>query len=247
MLTNEYLYQSDSLQHDFIDGNLDKATYLNLVEQMIGKELNKASGYFRQNKEELYTFERQQFQQALLVITQNHQQEEEFDRISGLSPEQKLYEERERYYKYEVPKLIEEYRQESEKYRDTHNKFQWIIIIGSAIVTSCTSITIFTETSTISYIIKVTAAMFSLAVTIVAGFTGYFKYRERSTNLQKTADDIEHEFNAIKLGTHIYLGKQRDEAIGLFCDRVIKRIKEQKEQQQTLEQPSENKPIQTPG
>jgi hypothetical protein len=140
-----------------------------------------------------------------------------------------------------VPKIIENYKKDSHKYRNIHNIFQWTIIIGSTIVTSTTGITIFTTSPSFSYIFKAIAAVCSITVSIAAGLTGYFKYRERSMNLQKAADDIELEYEAIDLGVGLYLNKPRDMAMGIFADKVISRIREQKEQQQVLEQPPDAK------
>lgn len=151
--------------------------------------------------------------------------------------------EREKYYKNEIPQIIDEYKSESRRYRDIHNGLQWAVIIGSAIVTSTTGATIFTNLVVVSYILKGSAAFCSLIVTITASFMGYFKYRERSNNLQKASDDIENEYEAIKLGTHTYLGKSREEAMGIFADKILRRIKEQKDEQQILEQPPDTKQL----
>ncbi|GCE18622.1 hypothetical protein KDK_24220 [Dictyobacter kobayashii] len=172
---------------------------------------------------------------------------EEEERIKSLSPEERrqeeLYKVREQYYKVDAPKLISDYQKEANKYRSVHNNIQNIVIIGSAIITSTTGITIFTSMPTVSFVLKVTSAALSLIVTIVAGFAAYYKFRERSVNSQKAADDIEHEYEAIKLGTHDYSNKTREEAMRLFSDRLLKRIRERKEQQQILEQSSDIKQI----
>ncbi len=215
----------------------------------------------RQRLQEIYDFELQQFSWAEQTRKNNEEANaarireqqkaeererrvrEEAERVRNLSPEQRLYEAREHYYRYEVPQVISNYRKESKHYRSAHNRYQWIIIIGSAVVTSLTGATVFTSLVTISFVFKVIAALCSLLVTIAAGFMGYFKYRERSNNLQKAADDIEQEYFAIQLGTHAYANKSREEALGLFADRVLKRIKEQQDEQQVLEQPPDAKPL----
>lgn len=190
---------------------------------------------YREKLEREARFKRQEELQTRL--------KEEEEREKLLTPEQKLYNEREKYYKNDVPKIIEKYKDESKTNRNTHNRLQWIIIIGSTIVTSTTGINIFTGSPIISYILKITAAIFSIIVSIAASFIGYFKYRERSMNLQKAADDIEHEYEAVKLGTHPYLNKSREQSLGLFADTVLNKIREQKEQQQILEQPPETKQL----
>jgi len=209
--------------------------------------------------QEIYDFELQQLQYANNTIREREEEkrekeikqkrlEEERERIRReeerrklLTPEEKLYEEREQYYKDEVPKIIEEYKKEAKRYKNIHDRLQWTIIICSAFVTSLTGITVFTSIPILSYTFKSIAAICSLAVTIASSIMGYFKYRERSTNLQKAVDDIEYEHEAIKLGTYLYLNKPREQAIGIFADRVTNRIKEQKEQQQILEEPPDIK------
>lgn len=260
MLSDEYKYKSNNLRDRYIEQAISYEIYISSLEEIQQEELNTVYNYeAKSKKQEIYRFEigqmdfvkreiriRQQEQveaerkQLEYEINQKEIQEEE-ERIKSLTPEQKLYEERERYLQSQVPKLIQEYKSESKKYRDIHNWLQWAIIIGSAFVTSITGATIFTDMPTLSFTLKLIAACCSLVVTIVAGFTGYFKYRERSTNLQKAADDIEHEYEAIKLGTHTYLDKPREEAMGIFVDKILKRIREQREQQQILEQPPDTK------
>lgn len=258
MLTSRYVYKSDALQERYIEKEISYEIYMSSLEDAKEEELGTVMSYERTSKtQEIYDFELKQLNYANNKIKQQerdkineeirHRQseerqkkiEEEEYRVRSLSPEERLYEEREKFYKEEVPKMIEEYKRESKKYRNTHDSLQWMIIIGSALVTSATSITIFTNVSTASYLLKGGSAICSLLVTIVAGFTGYFKYRERSLNLQKAADDIEHEYEAIKLGTHAYLNLPREEAMGVFANKIMSRIKEQREQQQILEQPSE--------
>jgi hypothetical protein len=78
-------------------------------------------------------------------------------------------------------------------------------------------------------------------VTISAGFTGYFKYRERSFNLQQTADNIEQEYTAVSLTIGPYKGKLPQEALVLFAERVEALKVEQRKREQQLEQPPDVK------
>lgn len=264
MLSSRYVYKSNALRDRYIEDAINYEDYMSYLEAIKDEELK--SVYFESSKpemlQEIYAFKDQQLSFARQVREQNkmekreverrqreyeeHQKKikEEEDRIKTLTPEEKLYEEREKYYKSDVPLLIEEYKRESKQYRNTHDRLQWTIIIGSAVVTSMTSITIFISLPIFSYALKGFAAFCSLIVTIVASFISYFKYRERSMNLQHAADDIEYEYEAVKYGTDIYQGKPRDEALGMFANRIISRKREQKEQQRILEQPSEVKQIQ---
>ncbi|WP_327425768.1 MULTISPECIES: SLATT domain-containing protein [unclassified Streptomyces] len=82
----------------------------------------------------------------------------------------------------------------------------------------------------------------SFAITVVAMFTGYYKFRERSYFLQQTADAIEEEVNAVRLGIGPYseYGPGReDEALKLFTQRVEDHRNEQRRRQQQLDQPAD--------
>lgn len=78
-------------------------------------------------------------------------------------------------------------------------------------------------------------------VGLAAGFTGYFKYHERSFNLQQTADAIEREYEAVELRVGRYAGKSDEEAYALFADVVERHRDEQNKRQQQLDQPVEVK------
>ncbi|HEX6481763.1 MAG TPA: SLATT domain-containing protein [Ktedonobacteraceae bacterium] len=85
------------------------------------------------------------------------------------------------------------------------------------------------------------APVISIVVAISAGVTAYFKYKERSFNLQQTADAIEQEYVAVDLGIGYYKGKQQQEALELFAERVELLKDEQKKREQQLEQPPDVK------
>lgn len=114
------------------------------------------------------------------------------ERIQSLTPLEK--------YKEEIPETIERYREESNYYRRIANRLQGFLIVGSVLVTSLTSAAGFE----FGGIFKWLAPTFSILVAVSAGFIGYFKYRERSFNLQQTADAIEQEYNALQLGIRYY-------------------------------------------
>lgn len=261
MLSNRYTYKSNLLKDRYIEGSITYDEYMTSLGSAREEELHTVvfSSEKERLREEIYRFENQQIILARQTIASNEKAKrdiqirekeaeehskalkDEQEHLNLLTPEQKLHREREKYYQDRIPQIISEYRSESRRYRNIHNRLQWTVIIGSAIVTSTTGATIFTDLVTVAFVLKVLAAICSLIVTITASFMGYFKYRERSNNLQKAADDIENEYDAIKLGTHAYLNKTREDAMGLFADRILKRIKEQKDEQQTLEQPPDTK------
>lgn len=67
--------------------------------------------------------------------------------------------------------------------------------------------------------------------------TGYYKFRERSMNLQQAADDLEQEHKAVELGIRAYRKVKSDERLVEFAERAegIKDVQRKREQQ--LEQP----------
>lgn len=135
-------------------------------------------------------------------------------------------------YHAETLAIIHEYRDSATRYRKIHNHFQSIVIIGSIVTTAVTS-----AAGQLEYL-RVVAPFISIAVGISAGMTGYFKFRERSINLQRTADDIEHEYTAVWLGIDRYRGI--DDELGRyveFAERVEYLKGEQRKIEQQLEQP----------
>src|SRR4029453_15042999 len=145
-----------------------------------------------------------------------------------------------RRYREEILSFIDEYRRESQRNRRIHNAFQSIIIVGSIITTSVTS-EIGKQPS-----FKWIAAGLSISVCISAGFTGYFKFRERAMNLRQTADAIEHEYNAAELGIRTYKKLSREDALTALAEQVEWLREEQRKREQQLEQPPETRPIQAP-
>ncbi|ORB42861.1 hypothetical protein BST41_07660 [Mycolicibacterium porcinum] len=126
-------------------------------------------------------------------------------------------------------------RAEAKRYGRIHNAFQSIIIIGSLGTTTAASLA-----ATPSSLKWVTVGL-SFLVGVSAGFTGYFKYRERSFYLQQTADSIEQNLSAFDLGIHPY--DATDESLNLHkLATDIEIIKaEQRKRQQQLDQPHEAK------
>ena len=141
-------------------------------------------------------------------------------------------------YKQDAFRDIEQYRQESNSYRKIHNAFQAVLIMGSFLTTAIAGAALLVPGLQWATIVT------SFAVGVSSGFIGYFKYRERSTYLQQTADAIEHELEAVELGIGRYNKKKGEEelALGEFVEEVHRLKAEQKKRQQNLEQPAEEKP-----
>ncbi|GAB3073944.1 DUF4231 domain-containing protein [Micromonospora schwarzwaldensis] len=138
-------------------------------------------------------------------------------------------------YRDDVPDLIAQYREDAGRTRGIHNRFQSVIIIGS-VATSA----IATASVAFSQARWLTVAA-SAAVGLAAGFTGYFKYHERSFNSQQTADAIEREYEAVELRVGKYTGLDEAKAYAAFADAVERLRDEQNKRQQQLDQPAEVK------
>jgi hypothetical protein len=138
-----------------------------------------------------------------------------------------------RRYKEEVLGFIEEYRRELQRNRRIHNFLQSTIIVGSIVTTSVTSA--IGQQPWFKWI----AVGLSLTVGISAGFTGYFKFRERAMNLRQTADAIEHEYNAAELGIRAYKHLSPEEALAALAEQIEWLREEQRKREQQLEQPPE--------
>ncbi|MFE7174230.1 DUF4231 domain-containing protein [Streptomyces sp. NPDC057616] len=137
-------------------------------------------------------------------------------------------------YKDSLPRELDQLRTEAQHYRRIHNAFQSIIIIGSLGTTTAASLA-----DTPSYLKWVTVGL-SFAVGVSAGFTGYFKYRERSFYLQQTADAIEQHATAFELGIPPYVGAEEENLAKLTKEVENLRVEQRKRQQQ-LDQPHEGR------
>jgi hypothetical protein len=130
---------------------------------------------------------------------------------------------------------IEQFRQESRGSRRASNILQGIVIIGSLAATGASG------TATVLYNIRWVVLGITFLVGIASGFTGYFKYKERSFYLQQTADAIENEWYAFDIGVGRYkrFKDNEEEALAEFVDEVHRLKSEQKKREQNLEQPPE--------
>ncbi|HEY8371192.1 MAG TPA: DUF4231 domain-containing protein [Pseudonocardiaceae bacterium] len=124
---------------------------------------------------------------------------------------------------------IESYRRSAARNRRVHNIFQGIIIVGSITVTSLTS------TGLENPFARWSSVVLSALVSISAGFTGYFKFRERAFCQQQTADAIEKEFNAFDLRVGDYGRKREEEILKIYATRVEALKEEQRKRELQLE------------
>ena len=138
-------------------------------------------------------------------------------------------------YRDSVPQDVEQFRSESKYYRRIHNALQAIIIIGALAASTLTGLLQSVPQ------LRWFAVGTTFAVGVAAGFTGYFKFRERSFYLQQTSDSIEQELNAVGLRIGRYKNKSESDALTEFTEQIEILKIEQRKRQQQLEQPSEGR------
>ncbi len=272
MLSKRYMFRSDELKHQYVNGDIDYQTYLSSLEERKKEELQSVVFDFHQREveEAIYEFEMQQLNEInqeksrrkkdadiLLVqmeaektkqleITKQmeaaQQQQKEEKKVEPQTLEGKLLAARKDFYENETLVILDGYKRDARKHRSSHDRMQMMVIIGSALATSLTGATIFTlDATTVSIVLKLSAAFFSLVVTIASGSMAYFKYKERSNDTQKAADTIEDDHSAVKLGTGIYRGKPLEEALSMFAENTNRTISDHKKKQQLLDQPPDAK------
>ena len=139
-------------------------------------------------------------------------------------------------YHAEVASKIDDYRASARRYRTIHNRFQFFIIISSSLVTLMA-----TASASIPQLTW-GAAVLSFFVASATGITGYFKYRERAVNLQRTADDLEREYNSVDIGINDYARNSEarvDVVLRKFAEKAEEIKNEQRKREQQLEQSPE--------
>ncbi|MFJ7049754.1 DUF4231 domain-containing protein [Streptomyces sp. NPDC101112] len=136
-------------------------------------------------------------------------------------------------YRDAIPALLGDYRQAADKYRTRHNLFQITVIVGSILTSVAT--TAAAEEGLWSWI----AVGLSAAVSISAGIISYFKFRERSMNLQQTADSVDQEMQAFSLRIRRYRDLSPDQAASAFAEEIERIKEEQRKKELQLEQPPE--------
>lgn len=139
-------------------------------------------------------------------------------------------------YRENIHEVIDEYAALSRRYRRRHNSLHALITIGSASIAAVAALD-----PGLNWQKKVIIGI-SFVVTCASGFSGYYKFRERSYFLQQSADAIEEELNAALLGVGDYSDfspHQNEELLARFAQRVESLRNEQRRRQQQLDQPAE--------
>ncbi|MGV9317921.1 DUF4231 domain-containing protein [Streptomyces sp. NPDC003660] len=128
---------------------------------------------------------------------------------------------------------IASYRAQAGRNRRVHNSFQLVIITGSIVVSTLTAMN---EGS--NRVLSVVTSSLSALVGISAGVTGYFKFRERGTTSQSTADDIEKHYNASGFQLGDYEGLEESSRLILYAGTIERIKEEQRKREIQLEQSS---------
>ncbi|MFH8371853.1 SLATT domain-containing protein [Streptomyces sp. NPDC018031] len=139
-------------------------------------------------------------------------------------------------YRENAHEVIDDYAALSRRYRRRHNSLHALITLGSASIAAVAALD-----PGLNWQKKVIIGI-SFVVTCASGFSGYYKFRERSYFLQQSADAIEEELNAALLGVGEYSNfspHQNEELLAHFAQRVESLRNEQRRRQQQLDQPAE--------
>jgi uncharacterized membrane protein len=139
-----------------------------------------------------------------------------------------------RIYKVKALDDLEQYRRSARRSRRSANLLQWTIIVGSVTATSLTSANTASSGSLQSF--RWIAAVVSAVVSIAAGVTGFFKFRERSFNQQLTADAIDKHYKAVDLGIGEYHNLTENERLSKFAQQIEELKDEQRKRELQLEQ-----------
>lgn len=141
-----------------------------------------------------------------------------------------------RQYREDSITVMEEYRATARKYKRWHDWFQTTSIIGSVTTSAIATASVYFST------FRIITISVSLIVGVTTGVNGYYKFRERSFNLQQAADLIEREYNSVALRVGRYSSCDSEAAAyRLFAHQVESIRDEQNKRQQQLEQPVETK------
>ncbi|MEV4835453.1 DUF4231 domain-containing protein [Nonomuraea sp. NPDC049486] len=133
---------------------------------------------------------------------------------------------------------IQDLEERANQNRRTANIFQWAIIIGSVAATSLTGAA--ATNPDIEAWFRWLAAAISAVVSISAGATGFFKFRERSFGQQQTADAIKKHYKAVELRIGEYEGDDEETALGRFAHSVEILKDEQRKRELQLEESTES-------
>ncbi|MEU4427629.1 DUF4231 domain-containing protein [Actinoplanes sp. NPDC024001] len=129
--------------------------------------------------------------------------------------------------------VVNQFRTRAGRNRRIHNLNQAVVIVGS--IAASTTTALLAEGHPLGWV----ATALTTTVSVTAGLAAYFKFRERSYNLQSTADEIERNYNASQFRLDDY-ENDTDEASRLrrFAKNVERLREEQRKRELQLEQSS---------
>ncbi|MEU4895212.1 DUF4231 domain-containing protein [Streptomyces sp. NPDC044780] len=127
--------------------------------------------------------------------------------------------------------VIDSYRTRASRNRRVHNLFQLIIISGSIVVSTLTAMNEGSNSA-----LSIATSTLSALVGVSAGVTGYFKFRERGTTSQATADEIEKNYNASQFQLDEYNGMDERQRPIRYAGTVERLKEEQRKRELQLEQ-----------
>ena len=132
-----------------------------------------------------------------------------------------------------IPDMVEAYRLRAHQLRRLHNFLHSVVIAGSVIAAVLTASMVVAEWA------RWVAVGLMVAVAVCATLSGHSRFRERSLQLQQTANLIEKELRAAELRICDYQAKT-DEAVLLALAINVEQIRDdQRQREQQLDQPSE--------
>jgi hypothetical protein len=136
-------------------------------------------------------------------------------------------------YKDSIPAELGSLRKDGRKYRRKNNLAQSVIILGSLAGTALSGLA--NTPAPLKYCIMA----ITFAVGAAAGFTGYYKWRERAFYLRQTADDIERHVTAFELGIYPYEDPDENARLAKLAKEIELLRVEQRKREQQLDQPHE--------
>ncbi|WP_218839796.1 SLATT domain-containing protein [Streptomyces sp. WZ.A104] len=140
---------------------------------------------------------------------------------------------RERRYAYRdaIPAEVERLRTEGLRYRRWRNGFQWLLILCSAAIPAVAALHDPPQPG------KGLLVGLGAAVSVITSAMGYYKFRERSFNLQQTADSIAQHLSALDLSITPYGDVDEAQNLIRFAETVDLLRDEQRKREQQLDQP----------
>ncbi|MGW7276519.1 DUF4231 domain-containing protein [Streptomyces sp. NPDC054864] len=139
----------------------------------------------------------------------------------------------ERRYSYRdvIPAEVGRLRAEGRRYRRWHNGLQWLLILSSAAIPAVAALYDPPQPG------KGILIGLGASVSVITSVMGYYKFRERSFNLQQTADSIEKHLTALDLTIPPYGDSDEKQNLARFAEAVESLRDEQRKREQQLDQP----------